>query len=57
MDLERGIVLHGYMDIAEMPFQRISSINRVGTRRMERQIDRPNPSYSPHLPDLHLTRQ
>ena len=41
MDLERRIVLHGHMNIAEMPFQWVRGVNRIGTRRMKRQIDRP----------------
>jgi len=35
-------VLHGDMDIAEMPFQRIGRVDRVCTRRVKRNIDRPH---------------
>ena len=40
MDWKRGRVLDGDVDVAELAFERIRGVDRVGARCMEQQIDR-----------------
>ena len=42
MPRQRSAVLNRNMDIPEMTLQRIPRVNRVGSRRVEYQIYRPN---------------
>jgi hypothetical protein len=42
MHRKPGIVLDRDVDVAKMPLQRIACVNRIGPRRTEHQLNRPD---------------
>ena len=44
MHVEGGVVLDHHMNIAEVPFQWVAAVDRIGSGRLEHDIDRANVS-------------
>ena len=42
MHVEGGVVLDHHMNIAEVPFQWVAAVDRIGSGRLEHDIDRAN---------------